>query len=150
MKTLVIYDSQYGNTERIAQAIANALATFGPTRVQLVKEAAPPDLEGVDLVIVGSPTQGWRATEATREFIAHVERRGMAAAAFDTRFHKSAWLTGSAAKNIAKGLRQQGEELLAPPESFFVEKTEGPLEPGEVERAADWARALAAGMTQKA
>ena len=64
------------------------------------------------------------------------------AAAFDTRFDKPAFLTGSAAKGIAKRLRQRGFELVAEPESFFVLGTEGPLKDGELERAAAWAVAL--------
>jgi hypothetical protein len=64
---------------------------------------------------------------------------GLPAAAFDTRFRLS-WVTGgSAARSIAKRLSLLGANLLAPPESFFVENIDGPLATGEIERAAAWA-----------
>jgi hypothetical protein len=67
---------------------------------------------------------------------------GLVAAAFDTRADKPALLTGSAARGIAKRLERRGCKLAAPPESFLVEGTPGPLAPGEVERAAAWGRLL--------
>jgi hypothetical protein len=65
------------------------------------------------------------------------------AAAFDTRFGKPRWLTGSAALRIARRLRRSGYRLVAPPESFFVLHTEGPLREGEEDRARMWAAELA-------
>ena len=70
------------------------------------------------------------------------------AAAFDTRAHKPALLVGSAAKGIARRLRERGYVLAAEPESFFVEGTPGPLEEGELERAAEWGRKLANEVSQ--
>ena len=64
------------------------------------------------------------------------------AAAFDTRFDKPTFLTGSAAKGIAKRLRAKGYTLVTPPESFFVDGTEGPVHEGDLERAAEWAAGL--------
>lgn len=142
MNSLVVYDSKFGNTERVARAIADALGAFGTARATHVDQVSKDSVAGADLLVVGGPTQAWQATPAIKNFLNGIERRGIAAAAFDTRFHKSAWLTGSAAKGIAKRLRQRGQVLIAPPESFFVEKSEGPLESGELERAAAWAREL--------
>lgn len=145
MNALVVYDSQYGNTERIAQTIADTLRTFGEVRAIRADPAHPVGFQGVDMLIVGCPTQGWRPTRAIQSFLdgtSPEQFRGMAVACFDTRFQKSRWLTGSAATVMAKKLRKTGVELLAPPESFFVQGTEGPLNSGELERAAVWARML--------
>jgi hypothetical protein len=75
-------------------------------------------------------------------------------AAFDTRFKAdeldSSGLRflvktgGYAAKRIADRLKRAGGSLVVPPEGFYVEDTEGPLKPGELERAADWATRVAA------
>ncbi len=146
MNALVIYDSQYGNTERIAQSIAEALLSYGRARTVRAGVAPLVELQGVDILILGCPTQGWRPTQAMRNFLESTpveQLHGRSIVCFDTRFHRPRWLTGSAAAVMVKKLRQAGAPPFAPPESFFVAATEGPLEPGELERAGDWARALA-------
>lgn len=146
MNALVIYDSQYGNTERIAQSIADTLRAFGEARAVRIGPESATELRGADTVIFGSPTQGWKHTKAMQAFLQDISAErlhGVAVACFDTRFHKSRWLTGSAAVAMAKQLQKLGIRLLVPPESFFVDSTEGPLESGELDRASTWARLLA-------
>ena len=146
MNTLIIYDSQFGNTERIAQTIADTLQAFGQAQAARVDPAHPISFQGVDLLIVGSPTQGFRPTPAIELFLEKVSPTslgGAAVACFDTRFHGFLWKS-SAAPRMARQLRSLGVEPIVPPESFFVKsmKKEGPLLPGEEERAATWARVL--------
>jgi flavodoxin len=151
MNTLVLYDSQFGNTEQIAQAIANALSAYGPARVERVTQSRPSAVTGVDLLVVGCPTQKWHTTPEMKAYLALLPSgvmRGIAAACFDTRFDRSSWLTGSAAKGIAKQLKKMGATLIMPPESFFVEAMEGPLASGELERATRWARTIPDKITQ--
>jgi len=141
MHTIVLYDSQYGNTERIAQAIADALGQYGQARAVRVAETNPGELAEVDLLVVGCPTQGWRPTKAILSFLEHIQDgswSSLPAASFDTRLR--GWFAGSAARGIAKSLNRKGCALLLPAESFFVKGTEGPLQDGEIERAANWAR----------
>ncbi len=142
MYTFVAYDLQFGNTERIAQAIANTLHTFGPVQVVHVDPAHLLDCRKADLLILGSPTQGFRATQAMQSFVEEIPfalLRGLAVASFDTRTH-GPW--GSAARHLTRQLRVLGIEPLVPPMSFFVKGTQGPLVEGEVERAARWALGL--------
>ena len=146
MNTLVVYDSQYGNTERIAQAIADTLRAFGQAQAVRVDPAHPVSFQGVDLLILGSPTQGFRPTLAMQFLLGNVSSqalRGLAVACFDTRFRGRLWKS-SAAPRMARQLRTMGVEPIIQPESFFVKamKKEGPLLAGEVERAATWARML--------
>ena len=68
--------------------------------------------------------------------------KGICAGAFDTRYHMSAWKSGSAAHRIASKLKRAGASLIVEPESFFVAEREGPLEEGELERAAGWAEEI--------
>lgn len=150
MKALVLYDSQFGNTEKIAQAIGDALATGAETT--LLRAATQPDLSGYDLIIVGSPTQRFNTTETVAALLESLSLRDVRAAAFDTRFDREeveqgvlrfamkvagdkAW----AATRIADLLAKAGATVVLPPEGFIVEDTEGPLRPGEMERAAEWA-----------
>ncbi len=143
MYTFVVYDSQFGNTEHIAQVIADTLRSFGQAQAVRVDPAHPISLQGVDMLILGCPTQGFRPTPAMQSFLENVssqELRGLAIACFDTRFRGFLW-KHSAAPGMARQLRMMGDELLVPPESFFVQamKKEGPLEASEEERAASWA-----------
>jgi flavodoxin len=145
MNTLVLYDSRHGNTERLATMIANILRPFGQAEAVRVDTESTIRLAGVDLLILGSPTQGWRPTPAMQSLLAKIpaeQLHGVAIACFDTRFQKSRWLTGSAAAALARQLHKRGVMLLAPPESFFVQGAEGPLTSGEMERAVVWARML--------
>jgi len=145
MNTFIIYDSQFGNTERIAKAIANTLSEFGQARAVHINQTQPNELGEVDLLILGCPTQGWRPTKAMQSFLEHISPESLGSlsiACFDTRFQKPRWMTGSAAEGIARKLRKMTAEPLLPPESFFVNGTEGPLDSGEEERAAKWALML--------
>jgi flavodoxin len=146
MNTLIVFDSQFGTTERIAQAIASALHVYGSVRAVRASRARAADVEDLDLLVVGCPTQSWRPTEATIAFVEAIAPdrvRGMACACFDTRFHMPPWLTGSAARILASTLQHKGMSLIAPPESFFSGGKAGAQGTGELERAATWARMIA-------
>ena len=145
MNALVVYDSQYGNTELIAEAIVNTLKQYGQARAFRAGHADADKVRGADVVIVGSPTQGWRPTSAIQSFLAHIPRDvwpEVAVVAFDTRFHMPRFLTGSAARGISRTITQLGGRVALPAESFFVDGRSGPLREGELDRAATWARSI--------
>jgi flavodoxin len=158
MKALVIYDSFFGNTEKIAQAIGQALGAQGEVEVRRVSEVKAEQLAGVDVLVVGSPTRAFRPSPAISSFLAGIPEgglRGVKVAAFDTgipaqyapsilRFFIK--LFGYAAKPIADKLTKKGGELAAPPEGFFVKGSQGPLQEGELERAANWAKRILAAL----
>jgi len=140
MKALVVYDSAYGNTEKIAHAIAAGLN--GEIAVRRAGDVKVADMESVDLLIVGSPTQGGRPTKPVQDFVKGLAKPSKAAA-FDTRARiKWAAVFGYAGPRIAKSLQERGMTLVAPAEAFYVKGKEGPLEDGEADRAAEWARRL--------
>jgi len=145
MNTLIIYDSTFGNTAQIAQAMADRLGEHGTVRIALADEAGLSEMEEIDLLIVGGPTQRHGLSPAIQALLERLPRRtlrGAGAAAFDTRYHMAAWKSGSAAQRIASKLKRTGASLLVEPESFFVAEREGPLEEGELERAASWAEGV--------
>jgi flavodoxin len=158
MNALIVYDSEFGNTERIAYAIAKQLGT---ARVIRAAEVDTLDHVTCDLLLVGGPTQRHRASPTLHtllERLPHGALKGVPAAAFDTRYRMSEFLSGSAAAWIAGRLKRAGARLILPPESFFIERDVPPqsekrrherehLESGEEERAAAWANALLTGMT---
>jgi flavodoxin I len=144
MKALIVYDSVYGNTEKIAKAIAEFITPSYEVKVLQAGEADPSELESTDLLIVGSPTHGGRPTPAVQGLLNKVLKlQGINVAAFDTRSQaKLARVFGDAAGRIAKNLKRKDGNLIASPEGFFVTGTKGPLKEGELERAADWAKGI--------
>jgi len=157
MKALVIYDSYFGNTEQIAQAIGNALGSQQDVQTLRVGNLKPEQLAGLELLIVGSPTRAFRPTRAITNLLRSIPTNGLSGvkvAAFDTRISIAdmkpailrflAGLFGYAAKPISDRLKKKGGKLTIPPEGFLVEGTEGPLKEGELERAADWAKQIMA------
>ena len=144
MKTLIVYDSMYGNTEKIAKIIGDAIA--GEIRVLHVGDVDPSELLKLNLLIVGSPTQGGRPTRTIQDFLNSVSGsviKGVNIAAFDTRL-SSRWVRifGYAAGRIARSLEKLDGIPVVPPEGFFVEGTRGPLKEGEPERADSWAKGI--------
>jgi flavodoxin len=144
LKTLIVYDSVYGNTEKIARAIGDALT--GEVGVLRVSEASSSELSANDLLVVGSPTHGGRPMRAIQDFLSEAlapDLNGTNVAAFDTRIPRR-WvgIFGYAAGRIADSLKRKGGTLIVPPEGFFVEGTRGPLREGEEGRAAGWAKEI--------
>lgn len=155
MKALVVYDSYFGNTEKVAQAIGEALCSPEEVEVRKVNEVASEELTEVDVLVVGSPTRAFKATPAIYDLIKGVPRGGLQGtkvAAFDTRISEEdagskvfsffVKFFGWAAEPIAKRLQKKGGKLAAPPAGFLVEGSEGPLKEGELERARAWAQKI--------
>ena len=152
MKALIVYDSFFGNTEQVAQAVGKALGSPPDVEVLRVSAVKPEQLTGLQWLLVGSPTRGFRPSPATAAWLRAIPAHGLQGvkvAAFDTGIplqqfpgflRPLAKRFGYAAKQIAAALQKRGGALAAPPEGFFVKASEGPLEEGELERAAAWAK----------
>lgn len=152
MKTLIVYDSVFGNTQKLAEAMA---AVMGSKAVS-VTDTASMALADIELLLAGSPTRAFKPTPAITEWLKALPSgalSGKRAAAFDSRISpdkvKSGALKfmmkkfGYAAPDIEKELKKKGASIAAPPEGFFVEESEGPLTEGEEARAAAWAQKMA-------
>jgi flavodoxin len=146
MRSLVVYESRYGNTARIAREIAAGLEADGPVRLVEASDPTALDVAAIDLLVVGGPTEGHGVSRTLRARLSRVPPggfAGVAAAAFDTRVTWPAFLAGSAAKGLAKTVEQLGAQLVAPPESFLVTGGKADsLVAGEPERARSWAAQL--------
>ena len=140
MSTLVLFDSNFGNTKIIADTVA---AELGAQATPLPSLGAV-DLAGVDLLVIGSPINAWKPTAKMQAFLDGLGEgalRGVSAAAFDTRV--KLFIHGDAAGKISHALEKAGAQIVAKPHGFTVEGREGPLSAGEVEKARDWARSIA-------
>jgi len=156
MKSLIVYDSLYGNTEVIAQVVKHTLEQAGEVIIGRAGSVSLDQLAGIQLLVVGSPTQQFRPTVGMRAFLKNIPKdslNGVKVAAFDTRLTQAeidktpplpffVRIYGYAAGRIARQLKKKGGELVAPVEGFLVEGMKGPLVQGEVERAEAWARQL--------
>lgn len=169
MRALVTFESVYGNTRAIAEAVAEGLRQGAEVTVRSHDEADSAELGAADVLVVGAPTHmhglptslsrkmaakasdeeglpldpSATAEPGIRSWLSDQTGDGRAAAAFDTRVDKSPALTGSAARAIGKRMRRRGFKLAVEPESFFVEDSEGPLADGELDRAREWGRSIA-------
>jgi hypothetical protein len=167
MTALIVFESMFGNTQQIADAVTEGLARHLP--VEQVEVGAAPVVIGsdVEVLVVGGPTHafglsrpGTRRSAAQqaedelvstgiglREWLGTLTKGSsdVAVAAFDTRISKPR-LPGSAAAAAEKRLRRLGFRVLARSQSFFVEGTTGPLLRGERERARRWGEELAVGL----
>jgi hypothetical protein len=170
MKTVVVYESMFGNTEQIARAVATGLAEYGLVETVEVGAVSAADVRGADLIVVGAPTHAFglsrpqsRADAATRLGHAPISAgigvrewldqlpstdRTVAVAAFCTRTDKQ-WVPGSAARKALKRLRGLGYRRAADAEDFYVSGMTGPLDEGEIARATAWGRAVGAAASQQ-
>ena len=175
MRAVVVYESMFGNTHRVADAIGAGLTPIFEVSVMPVTQADPAQVKDADLIVVGGPTHVHGMTRAaTREAAAKkaadpasatllepdaprqdlrswLDALGKSklhgkAAAFDTRLSGPSAVTGRASKRVGKALRHQGYELIAEPESFLVTK-EDALGVGEADRARTWGAMLAKSMS---
>lgn len=156
MKALVVFESFFGNTEKIANAVAGGLAARGEVTMRKVADLRPEELKNFDLVVVGSPTRGFQPSDGTKALLKALPAgtlQGVKVAAFDTRMDvkevNNAFLTfmekifGYAAEPIGRALVKAGGTLIGKPQGYFVHGSEGPLWDGELERAAAWGEQLA-------
>lgn len=131
VKALVVYDSKYGNTEKIAKALAAGLES-GMVKVDIVKADMVKfdDLNAVDLLCVGSPVHAWSASKPVKEFLERLKSieglTGKKAFAFDTKFSEGK-LAGSAGRRIEKELKGLGLIIVKPSGSGIVKGWKGPL-----------------------
>jgi flavodoxin len=155
MKTLIIYDTFFSNTEKIAQAIGKGLGTEKEVSVIKVDAVKPEMLDGLDFLIVGSPTRAFSPTPASKTFIRKLSTNqlsGVKVTAFDTRLPINektpgilrflAGIFGYADKPLLDELKKKGGIQVVPTEGFMVTDSEGPLAEGELERAAAWGKEI--------
>jgi flavodoxin len=122
MRACVIFDTRYGNTEKVARALVSGLRESGiETNCVGVKDLSIGSLDQYDLICVGGPTQYRTASEGMQEFLASMTRAnlsGKRAFAFDTR--RESFFAGSAAKYIEGRLRRQGLIMVYQSESAII------------------------------
>jgi hypothetical protein len=167
-RALVVYESMFGDARKIAEAIADGLASNGRADVVAAAEAPVDVGPDIGLLVVGCPNHAFGMprpstregavnqygadvpdpAQGLREWLQSVRllQGGLLAAAFDTRAsgHRVLTKMDHAARTEEKLLTALGAQIVTPAEHFFVADTKGPLLEGEEDRARRWGRSLAA------
>ncbi|MHA1840034.1 MAG: flavodoxin family protein [Candidatus Ranarchaeia archaeon] len=131
MTAIVIYDTKFGTTQKVAEAIAQIL------NADLLKasDVDVKKLNDYDAMVFGCPTQIWNISGGMRDLFKRMQGKsftGKTAVAFDTKINSR--FAGSAAKKIEGKLRKLGFTLAMSAVSFFVTGQEGPLADGELDK----------------
>jgi flavodoxin len=151
MKGLIVYDSYFGNTEKIAIHLYESLKDIHEVKLVKVHNVEKEDLKNLEFIVVGSPTRAFKATKAIMDFIRKIPKdgfMGVRCGAFDTRMNTKdinskilnalVNVFGYAVDSIGKGLSEKGGNVIVPPEGFYVTDSEGPLKDSELDRAEKW------------
>jgi hypothetical protein len=162
-QALVVYESMFGNTHEVAEAVADGLRAELEVRTLDVSDAPTTIGDEIDLLVVGGPTHAFSMSrpstrrsaseqgadpaaaghDGIREWIAQLSaRKGLPTAAFDTKVVKP-HLPGSAARSAGRKLKHRGLQRVADPKTFYVTGTQGDLVDGELDRARQWGTQLA-------
>jgi flavodoxin len=154
MKILIVYDSFFGNTEKVAEYIKKLLEEKHDISMIKAKNFEESDFAGVDCLIIGSPTRAFRPTKDISDILSQygLTIKNLKTAAFDTRIDydtvKPKTLSmimkksGYAAEKINKKLKKIGAQTIGEPIGFYVKDSEGPLLEGEKEKAQNWLSSL--------
>jgi flavodoxin len=139
MRAIIIYDSYFGNTEKIARVLGEELEA----KVARVNDIKKSDLADVEIMIIGSPIRGWKPSDRMEKFLGEFgdhDLLGKKVAAYDTRV--KLFIHGDAASKISRVAERAGANIIVEPEAFFVKGSEGPLFDGEIERAREWGKKI--------
>lgn len=159
MKTLIVYDSVFGNTAKVAREIEHALANKADVRCLHVDAADEDALRECQWLIIGSPTRGFVPTKPIQAFIRGLKAeqlQQMHISIFDTRMDVvkvnniiltfMVKINGYANDWMQKQLKSKKVVISGDAGKFIVEESEGPLQPGEMERVSQWALAISEGL----
>jgi flavodoxin len=171
MRTVIVYESLFGNTHKIAEAIAEGIRAQQPDAEVAcvpVAEGTVALISGADLLIVGGPThmrgmssgitrkmgvQGEQKKApdvhvepgfdgpGLRDWLAGLSQPTGSSSAAVFDTRAGARMAGGAAPGIARRLRRHGYRVLAT-EAYIIDDTQGPLRAGEFDRARNWGASL--------
>ncbi len=143
MKTIVIYDSVFGNTKHVAEKIAKYTKSSAVHIDNFESEAT----QKYELIIIGSPTRAFNATPELIEKCKQMNLKKIKVAAFDTRIDADkadskflAFLMkifGYATDKIEKAVKRRGATVIGS-RGFYVEGKEGPLHEKTDKQIKEW------------
>ncbi|GAA2110736.1 hypothetical protein GCM10009841_33020 [Microlunatus panaciterrae] len=166
MHAVVVYESMFGDTQQVAEAVAAGMTDEMTVEVVEVSDAPHQLASDIDLLVIGAPSHAFSVSRehtrgehaprgqvssgcAVREWLETLQHEGdVPFVAFDTKAAQPG-LPGSATHAADRRLQLLGFQRLAPAETFFVSGVAGSLVTGEVARATRWGKVLARKVTQR-
>ena len=154
MKYIVLYDSVFGNTKRVAEEIQTSLGD----QADLFQVNDSFDLSGYDMVIIGSPTRAFRPTPNTLKLVRTFSKHSVPRlAVFDTRMdiekvdskflkRMAKWF-GYSNDSIEKVAKKKGIDVVVGSGEFYVTDTEGPLAEGTSIEIGKWVQQIKGALT---
>lgn len=148
VKVLVVYDTRYGNTKRVAETIVEGINEIESVEAVLKEpeQIEPAEAPEYDLILIGSPNHYGGPTGGIKEFIDGLEKIGLEGkpgAVFDT--YLGAGFFEKAVKRMEKRINEKapGLKLIVPGLSVRVEKSRGPIVDGELPKCRDFGKKIA-------
>jgi len=129
-KAIILYDSVYGNTKKVAMSLSRGLEAGG-----LYVDSSPIqdfdtlELKNYDVIGIGGPTHFHGASKQMKVFLKRIELFKMEnkyGFAFETKADFR--LAGSAAKRIIRNLKKMKLKIIHSPITGIVLDKEGPLQ----------------------
>jgi len=146
-KVLVVYESKYGNTKRVAEMIVEGMQRIEGTKTTLneVKKVDRNAITSYDAIVFGGPTHFGGPTRSMKKFIdklSSVPLEGKQFAVFDTYFKTD---FEKATKNMEQRMREKVPtiKMLAPGLSIKVEEMKGPIVEGELSKCEEFGAMIA-------
>lgn len=157
MKSLVVYDSYFGNTELVAKTIYKTLQKAGSSRLIHVSEASNLDIDTFNLVVVGSPTRYYKPTKPIVQFVREVKSYDIQMALFDTRMDaENHWILGPAermlgfaADTMASIVDMGRAQMDVEPLGVYVKTTKGPVRKKALRDIETWTNLVIQAMPKK-
>jgi menaquinone-dependent protoporphyrinogen IX oxidase len=158
MKSLVVYDSYFGNTELVAKTINETLKKEGSSKLIHVSEASDLDIEDFDLVVIGSPTRYYKPTKPIVQFVREAKSYEIQIALFDTRMDaEDHWILGPAerilgfaADTMANIVDMGQAQMDVEPLGVYVKNTQGPIGKKSLKDIETWTNLVIQAMPKKA
>ena len=152
MKALIVYDSVFGNTAKVAMSMEAAIKSKCEVKAVQASAFSSDLLQGCTHLFIGSPTRSFQPTALIKRLIVKLSKKeleNIQVCVFDTRMDVekvdvkiltlfTGWF-GYANDTMQRKLKRKTASRVIPDSGYLVKESEGPLEDGELERAATWA-----------
>jgi flavodoxin len=142
-KAIIIYESKYGNTKRVGEAITQAMTGIQTTATD-TKDVKTPNLVEYDVIILGSPNHMGGPVGSIKKIVddmGGLNLNGKFTAVFDTYMMAD---FEKAVKKMEKQITEKikGIKIAAPGLSVKLAGFKGPIIDGELAKAEEFGRKI--------
>lgn len=148
MNVLVVYDTKFGNTKKVAETIAEGMQEIAQIKTEVinVNEVEISRVHDFDAIIIGSPTWGGNSPKPIRNFInelADLQLKEKYYAVFDT--NNNLRFLSNLVKKLEKRIDKKVTDLkrILPGLPVRVIGLQGPIAEGELPKCRNFGKELA-------